>query len=69
VGFKSSFLRDYFRLFTSPANRLDRIPMSQFRTAMIVGRVRTVRTGSNQVQIPEQLQYSVIDELLRVEQP
>lgn len=69
VGFKSSFLRDYFRLFTTPANRLDRIPMSVFKTAIIVARVRTVTTGSDQTTIPEPLRYSVVDELLRVEQP
>lgn len=69
VGFKSSFLRDYFRLFTSAANRLDRIPMSAFKNVIIRARIRTVMTGSDQGEIPEQLRYSVIDELLRVEQP
>jgi hypothetical protein len=69
VGFKSGFLRDYFRLFTTPASRLDRIPMSAFKTSIIVGKVRTVERGSDQTEIPEPLRYSVIDELLRTEQP
>jgi hypothetical protein len=67
VGFKSTFLRDYARLFRVPA-RLDRIPMSEFGRRIIVGRVRTVTHGSNQLPIPEGLQYSVIEELLRCEQ-
>jgi hypothetical protein len=67
VGHSSSFVREYLRLF-STTNRLDRIPMSRFEQHIIVGKVRTVRTGGDQKRIPESLQYSVIDELVRIEQ-
>ena len=61
-GFKSDFLREYARLFPAPV-RLDRIPMSEFRRHVVLGRVRTVTRGSDQGAIPESLQYSVIEEL------
>jgi hypothetical protein len=67
VGRSSAFLREYLRLFHC-TNRLDRIPMSRFEQHVIVGKVRTVRIGGDQKRIPETLQYSVIDELVRVEE-
>ena len=67
VGRKSTFAREYGRLFHLP-RRLDRLPMSAFENHIIVGRIRTVTEGSDQKQIPEPLQYSVLDELLRIEQ-
>ena len=67
VGRSSAFLREYLRLF-STTNRLDRIPMSRFEQHILVGKVRTVRTGGDQKRIPDALHYSVIDELLRVEE-
>jgi len=72
VGWKSDFLRDYCALFATSARfdkivqRLDRIPMSMFKEHIFVGRVRTVKMGANQQPIPEPLQYSVIDKLLRI---
>lgn len=65
VGFKSSFTREYFRMF-SAAKRLDRIAMSPFSQHIILGRARTVTRGSDQKDIPDQLQYSVLDELTGV---
>ena len=67
VGPMSSFVREYARLFRLP-RRLDRMPMSAFANYIIVGRVRTVTVGSDQKPIPESLQYSVLDELIRIEQ-
>lgn len=62
VGFGSDFIREYARLFPAPG-RLDRIPMSAFSSHIILGRARTVIRGSDQSDIPEMLQYSVLDEL------
>lgn len=64
VGFRSEFLREFCTLFPVklPA-RLDRIPMSLYSNAIIVGRVRTVTKDREQRDIPEPLKYSVIEEL------
>jgi hypothetical protein len=64
VGHKSEFIREYADLFRLPS-RLDRIAMTPFETAIIVGRVRTVTHGARQRAIPEALQYSVISTLER----
>ena len=50
------------------AARLDRIAMTHFEQAEIIGRIRTVRQGSQQRAIPDALQYSVVDELLRLDE-
>ncbi len=60
-----SFLREYMTLFTGRVNRVDRIPMSYFESVIIEGRVETV-TRSRGKDIPKELQYSVIKELLGV---
>jgi hypothetical protein len=67
VGRASAFVREYGRLFYSP-NRLDRMPMSAFERHIIVGRARTVTETHNQKNIPDTQQYSVLEELLRIEQ-
>ena len=61
------FLREYMTLFTGKVSRADRIPMSYFEKVLIEGRVDTV-THSRGKDIPEELQYSVIKELIRVMQ-
>lgn len=66
VGFKSNFLRDYVRLFGEVPDRLDRIPMTNFKNCIIRGRIKTVERGANQKEIPKPLQYSVIEELIEV---
>jgi hypothetical protein len=66
VGRLGAFTREYGRLFHSP-NRLDRMAMSEFERHIIVGRARTVTEGADQKRIPEAMQYSVLDELLRIE--
>jgi hypothetical protein len=43
-------------------------PVRRFEQHVLVGRVRTVRMGGDQKRIPESLQYSVTDELVRIEQ-
>ena len=66
VGWKSDFLREYATLFGAPS-RLDRIAMTPFEKVTMLGRVRTVEKGHDQRVIAEGLRYSVIEELLRVE--
>ena len=65
VGYKSDFLREYATLFLTPP-RLDRIPMSAFERVIVVGKVRTVSSGSKQQAIPAALQYSVIGQLVEL---
>ncbi len=59
------FLREYMTLFTGKVNRRDRIPMSNFESVLIEGKVDTV-IHSRGRDIPKELQYSVIKELRRV---
>ncbi len=61
---KSNFMRDFFRVCPAyPPKRLDRIPMSRLEGIDMSGLVRTVTKGHDQKDIPEALQYSVIDEI------
>ena len=65
AGRLSDFLRDYFTFFPDQfISRVDRIPMTRFKNVIVQGRVKTVTKGYNQRNIPDQLQYSVIGELL-----
>jgi hypothetical protein len=64
VGWHSNFLREYSTLFTNPT-RPDRIAMTAFNKVVIVAKVITVTTGSDQRDIPESLQYSTISQLLK----
>ena len=59
------FIREYANLFGLP-QRLDRIPMSNFKKHIIKGKIKTVTTGYNQARIHRQLHYSVINELVKV---
>lgn len=67
VGFHSDFLREFVRLFGVPT-RLDRIPMSHFERRLFLARVRTVEKGGDQAIIPIGLRYSVISDLLGIQQ-
>lgn len=61
------FMMEFYQLFPSePRRRLDRIPMQMFYNVEIIGKVRTVTTNNRQQKLPEQLQHSVIGELLRI---
>lgn len=66
VGFKSNFLRDYVRLFDEVPDRLDRIPMTRFKEHLIKAKVKTVTHGADQKPIHKLLQYSVIQELIEL---
>ncbi len=67
VGFHCDFLLEFATLFGTPA-RLDRIPMSNFEKHIFIAKVRTVSKGSAQREKPEGLQYSTIDELVKIKQ-
>jgi hypothetical protein len=61
------FLIEYFNLFPHrKIKRRDRIPMEDMYNEIIIGKVRTVKKNNQQKRLPEQLQYSVIEELLRI---
>tara|TARA_R100000808_G_C2055289_1_gene89069 strand:- start:11 stop:442 length:432 start_codon:yes stop_codon:yes gene_type:complete len=65
VSKKCDFMREFYTLFENPAKRLDRIPMSLFKGVEFEARVKTVREARGK-KIPKPLQYSKIDELMRV---
>ena len=67
VGPKSHFARDYCRLIGNP-RRLDRLSVSRFQNKVFRVKVRTVTKGADQASIAECLQYSVIGELLGLQQ-
>lgn len=66
----SNFLFEYMTIFEhlGQPKRLDRVPMSHFENNIIIGRVKTVVKNYNQRKLPHALQYSVIEELLRVKE-
>ena len=65
VGWKSDFIREYATLF-GLLGRLDRISMSKYKGKIIEGNVHVVERSQNHRKIHEDLQYSVVDQLLRV---
>jgi hypothetical protein len=67
VGRHSDFAREFLTLFPQKMKRWDRLPIrNHFAERIITGVVRTVTTDRIQRAIPEQLQYSVVDELTRI---
>jgi hypothetical protein len=68
TGLKSKFLREYFTLFPDAPvpKRLDRIAMTPYQGKIFVIKTRTITKGADQLKIPAQLQYSVIDRILKV---
>lgn len=62
------FLLEYLTLF--PVNipsRLDRINMEIFKGKTIVGKVKTVKKNNRQRDLPEVMQYSVIEQLTGID--
>jgi len=68
AGWHGELLHEFVGLFNEMPERLDRIPMTRFRNRILRGRVKTVKQTSKQKELPELLQYSVIDSLVGVEQ-
>jgi hypothetical protein len=59
--------RDYARLLALP-KRFDRFNLEQLTRHVVSGKVDTVTTGSRQEKLAPASQYSVVRELLRIEQ-
>lgn len=64
VGRKSDFIREFYAVIPKSVGRLDRVPMTALKSSLIRANVKTVTKGHDQRAIPEQAQYSVIQELL-----
>ena len=65
AGMKGDFLREYCTLFPNPIKRRDRISMSPFRQSIIRGKISSVKKARGR-QIPPELQYSRIEQLIEV---
>lgn len=63
------FMVQYYTLLpeTVRIKRLDRVPLLPLYNNVIVGKVSTVRVNSKKVPLPEQLWYSKVAQLLRIE--
>tara|TARA_B100002049_G_scaffold17743_1_gene12059 strand:+ start:139 stop:585 length:447 start_codon:yes stop_codon:yes gene_type:complete len=59
--------RQFVRLTASGRERPDRISLHRLRGCLLRISVRTVTKDSRQRELPENLQYSVVDELLSME--
>ena len=62
---KGDFARDYFELMQMGDRRLDRLPMSVMEGVTFLAKVSTVKRARDR-DIPEALQYSKIDRLIKV---
>ena len=65
VGATGDFARDYFRLLQVGHRRLDRLPMSVMEGVTFLAKVSTVKRARDG-DIPEALQYSKIERLIKV---
>lgn len=63
AGAKSDFVREYLSAVYQPVKRLDRIALSHLSESVIKAKVKTVTKGYNQREIPEPLQYSIIERI------
>jgi hypothetical protein len=65
---RGDFMIEYFTLFPlQRISRIDRIPMEPFVNSIIIAKVKDVKKNSSQKNLPEQLIYSKISELIRIE--
>ncbi len=67
VGRRSDLYREYTRLLGEPT-RGDRLSFVALKHKVVVAKVRTVTHDRKQQPLPEDAQYSVIDELLRTQE-
>lgn len=65
-GWHSDFVREYSRLFGTPRKLRD-IGIRQFKNKVFSCSVRTVKKDFKQRQLPDDMRYSVIDELVNVQ--
>jgi hypothetical protein len=66
VGWSSDLLREYARICGMPT-RADRIALSRYEPLLLLGKIETVDSTSQQEKLPLELQYSVVRKLLSVE--
>ncbi|XOV81653.1 MAG: hypothetical protein ACFHXK_12305 [bacterium] len=64
VGTRSALYREYVGLFGGA--RPDRISFSALKDKLVIGKVRTVKLDQRQRPLPEEAQYSTIDELVKL---
>jgi len=65
-GWHSDFVREYSRLFSMPRKLRD-IGVRQFKNRVFSCSVRTVKKDYKQRSLPDDMHYSVIGELLKVQ--
>lgn len=67
VAWSGKFLRDFTRLLGAVSRgRTDRMPMTRFENNIFKVKVETVKIGMDQTEIPPEVQYSVIRDLIEV---
>lgn len=64
IGWHSELLREYVSVFGAP-QRNDRVSLTRYAEAVVVGVVEMVKANSKGRSIPEALRYSVIREIKR----
>ena len=63
---QSAFCKEYCQVFGRRPKLIGIAALSDFREALIIGVVATVRTDCNQNCLPKAAQYSVIRELIEI---
>lgn len=66
VGRRSALYREWVSLFGVPG-RKDRISFVKLKSKVVIADVRTVKRDSKQNLLDEDLHYSVVDRIVRVE--
>ena len=64
-GWHSDYVREYSKLFSAPRKLRD-VGIRPYKNKVFICKVRTVQKDYKQRPLPEDMQYSVIDELLDV---
>lgn len=65
-GWHSDFVREYSKLFGAP-RKLREIGVRQYKNKVLICSLRTVHKDFKQRLLPDDIKYSVIDELLKVD--
>jgi len=67
-GWSSDLIREYAELFGDVPDRLDRFSLKPYNNVIITGEVKTVSQDSRKRGIPECVQYSVIERLIKAKE-
>lgn len=65
VAPNSNLVSDFRQIFTRPIKRLDRFPIFWLEGVPIIGEIGTVEKNSMQVQLSDEIQYSVVRKLVQ----